>query len=96
MNERIVCADGFAMSVQARALSYCEPRIDNAEKYTSVEVGYPSEREEFLMPWVEDSSKPTGTVYAYVPVGVVSNVIIKHGGLIAGEAPAGVLVCRTS
>jgi len=42
LNEKIICADGFAMSVQANANAYCEPKHDNAEKYEAVEVGYPN------------------------------------------------------
>ena len=29
-NRRLVCADGFEMSVQAHDGAYCSPRIDNA------------------------------------------------------------------
>ena len=88
-NEKVVCVDGFRMSVQAHDGAYCEPRIDNAERYTEVEVGFPSEREELLMPYIEDESKPTGTVYAYVPASIVTLVIVKHGGMVSGELPNG-------
>jgi len=81
-NEAIVCADGFRMSVQANGGAYCQPRIDAAEKYTDVEIGFPSEEEPLIMPWVEDERKPTDTVYGYVPVDVVTNVIVKHGGIV--------------
>ena len=40
--EEVVCADGFSMSVQASETHYCSPREDGAEKYTAVEVGYPT------------------------------------------------------
>jgi len=89
-NRQVVCADGFKMSVQAFAGGYCTPRKDGAEKYTSVEVGYPSEAEELLMEWAEEPDKPTQTVYGYVPVQVVTNVIAKHGGIVDGEIPKGV------
>ena len=89
-NRQVVCADGFTMSVQAFAGGYCEPRTNGAEKYTSVEVGYPSEREELLMEWAEEPDKPTQTVYGYVPVQVVTNVLAKHGGIVDGEIPKGV------
>ena len=29
-NRRVVCADGFEMSVQAHRTAYCSPRTDNA------------------------------------------------------------------
>ena len=67
LRERVVCADGFSMSVQAHEGAYCTPRTDDAERYTAVEVGYPSEVEDMLMRWCEDSAEPTATVYAWVP-----------------------------
>ena len=77
---RVVCADGFNMSVQVSRNHYCSPRIDDAAAYSEAEVGYPSECEELLMPFVEDSENPTETVYGYVPVEIIDQVIIKHGG----------------
>ena len=41
---RIVCADGFTLSVQASNGHYCSPRVDYSEHYETVEVGYPSSR----------------------------------------------------
>tara|TARA_A100001515_G_scaffold95226_1_gene76329 strand:- start:295 stop:618 length:324 start_codon:yes stop_codon:yes gene_type:complete len=76
---RIQCNDGFNLSVQARAFCYCSPRNDEGP-WTAVEVGFPSEREELLMEWAEDSGRPTDTVYGWVPVEVVNEVIAKHGG----------------
>jgi hypothetical protein len=57
LNEKIVCSDGFTMSVQANEYAYCEPRCNDAEEYDNVEVGYPSKREELLMEYAES---PTG------------------------------------
>ncbi|HHZ94807.1 MAG TPA: hypothetical protein EYN67_04430 [Flavobacteriales bacterium] len=91
MYKTVVCADGFRMSVQANEGSYCEPRDEAAEKYTSVEIGFPSEEEPLIMPWAEESDKPTDTVYGYVPVDVVTTVIVKHGGMVEGEVPPGVI-----
>ena len=31
------------------------------------------------------------TIYGYVPVDIVTNVIVKHGGLVSGQVPAGVI-----
>ena len=89
-NKRVICADGFEMSVQAHQTAYCTPRTDNAEKYTSVEIGYPSVREPMLMEFAEEVHDPTGTVYGYVPVQTVTIVIVKHGGIVEGEVPRGV------
>lgn len=76
---RIECNDGFTMSVQARAFCYCSPRNDQGP-WTEVEVGFPSEREEMIMEWVEDETNPTDTVYGWVPVEVIQQVVAKHGG----------------
>jgi len=90
LNKLVKCADGFSMSVQARSGSYCTPRVDGAERYTAVEVGYPSRVEPLLMPFCEDPDEPTETVYGYVPSHVVTTVIAKHGGMVEGEVPPGV------
>ena len=79
---RVECRDGFNMSVQASTTHYCTPR-DSAGPWTEVEVGFPSERAEPLMPYVEDPNDPTGTVYGYVPIEVVAEVIDAHGGFAA-------------
>jgi len=89
-NKKIVCKDGFTMSVQANQDAYCSPRINEADKYTQVEVGFPSQREELIIEWAEDQARPTDTVYGYVPIHVVNSVIAKHGGMVSGEVPNGV------
>jgi hypothetical protein len=86
--EGVVCSDGFKMSVQAHDGAYCEPRTNNASSYSRVEVGFPSDAESLLMPWIDgDDSNPTGQVYGYVPSSVILEVIEKHGGLVSGELP---------
>ena len=89
-NRQVVCADGFKMSVQAHDGAYCSPRMNGADRYEEVEVGFPSEREELIMQYAEEPDVPTQTVYGYVPVQVVTNVIAKHGGIVDGEIPKGV------
>ena len=89
LNEPVVCADGFKISVQAREQSYCTPR-DDVGPYTHVECGFPSEADALLIPYAEDPSEPTGTVYGWVPTSVVSLLIAKHGGMISGQVPLGV------
>ena len=76
---RIECADGFTMSVQADEFTYCSPR-DSVGPWTAVEIGFPSERVEKLMEWAEDDDKPTETVYGWVPLEVVAEVVEDHGG----------------
>ena len=77
----IECADGFRMSVQAGEFAYCEPRINKALYYSRVEVGFPSEVEPLMLEWAESPEKPTDTVYGWIPVEVVNQVIEKHGGI---------------
>ena len=47
--KQVICADGFSMSVQASETHYCSPRETGAERYTAVEIGYPSDGEPLLM-----------------------------------------------
>ena len=49
----VVCADGFSMSVQAHGGAYCSPRVENAERYDEVEIGFPSESEPLLLRYME-------------------------------------------
>jgi len=96
---KVVCADGFSMSVQAHAGAYCEPKSNHAKKYSEVEVGFPSDFEPLLDDYVEMPDSPKGhkdQVFPYVPVSVVTNVIAKHGGMVEGEVPPGVASLRAS
>jgi hypothetical protein len=77
---RIICKDGFTLSVQAGKLLYSNPRQDRGP-YSHVEVGYPSGVEETLIPYAEDKDKPQGTVYPYTPIELVQAVIDSHGGV---------------
>ena len=77
--EGIECVDGFRMSVQASKSHYCTPR-DNFGPYSKVEVGFPSERIEEFMPFAEEADSPTDTVYGWVPIEIVEQVIESHGG----------------
>ena len=79
------------MSVQANDGAYCNPRANDAEEYSQVEIGFPSQQEELIMPWCESPDSPTDTVYGYVPVDVVTNVLVKHGGMVEGQVPPGVI-----
>ena len=81
----IFCKDGFKMSVQAGDSLYCTPRT-NLES-GEYEVGFPNQREELLMPYAEDPETPTETVYGYVPVTLVEQIIEKHGGWFDARIP---------
>ena len=94
LNEQVVCVDGFSMSVQANESAYCTPRINNAEKYEKVEVGFAEPREELLLPYAEVMLRLDeewhGDVYPWVPFQIVVDVIAKHGGIVSGELPSGI------
>lgn len=79
---RIRCRDGFTMSVQASEFHYCTPR-NNTGPWVCVEVGFPSQKEDLLMEYAEDPDHPTETVYGYVPVEIVIEIIEKHGGTVS-------------
>ena len=86
--EKVVCADGFTMSVQAGTGGYSSPRLAPGP-FTAVEVGFPSQREELLMEFVDAGPEdPTEQVYGWVPAKVILDVITKHGGMIGGELPS--------
>ena len=89
LNAKIVCADGFSMSIQASETAYCAPRMTGAARYSKVEVGFPSSREDLLLEYAEDRGNPTETIYGFVPANIVSLVIVKHGGIVEGQLPAG-------
>ena len=77
---KIACADGTTLSVQASNGHYCDPRSDKGP-YWSVEVGFPSVAIESFMDYIEDSeSDPTRSVYGWVPIYVVAQAILDHGG----------------
>lgn len=77
---RLLCNDGFSISVQASKFHYCRPRLDGAQDYEEVELGYPSNEDELINDYAEDDDY-TRTVYGYVPIEVVEKLIEKHGGI---------------
>lgn len=84
---RIECADGFSISVQASVHHYCTPRINGADNYEAVELGFPSMEDSLIMDYAEEPVEPTETVYGYVPVELVNELIDKHGGIVNLEEP---------
>ena len=86
LNEAIICADGFRMSVQADEMKYCSPRNDTGP-YVAVEVGYPSAYDYYLHEYAEDPDRPTETVYGHVPIEQIRLCIDAHGGWVSGQLP---------
>lgn len=82
LTKSVTCNDGLTMSIQASEGHYCSPRKTLPySEYLEFEIGYPSEKVELFMPYVEDENNPTDTVYAHVPINVIEEVISKHGGI---------------
>ena len=82
---KIVCADGFKMSVQVGFSLYSIPK-KVAKRYSAVEIGFPSEHEPLIEEFAEtfhqeEEEGYTDMVYPYVPVKVVDKVLKKHGGI---------------
>lgn len=85
---RLRCADDFSVSVQMGRFNYCTPRVSGipAARYTSVELGYPSEVDELIIEYADWSEQdPTRSVYSLVPMKVVKDLFIAHGGLHPAE-----------
>lgn len=80
---RIVCGDGFSMSVQGHSGGYSRPRDDFADEYSMVEI---------LGPECSDfgEGSPCGEewLYGYVPVEKVIAVIEAHGGIASPPPPS--------
>lgn len=80
VNKHVVCADGFSVSIQASHSHYCEPRQDEGP-WIEVELGFPNMPVPSLDRWA-DGDPETADVYAWVPVGVVEELIASHGGAV--------------
>ena len=83
------------MSVQASSEHFCSPR-DDFGPYDGVEVGYPSEWEDLLLPFTDNNTERTPvmcgltpTLYVNVPPSTIRAIIQKHGGMTAdsGKLP---------
>lgn len=81
----VVCKDGFVMSVQVGDGLYCSPRDGYSKSYDEMEIGYPSRIDRSLLRYAEEPKRPTRTVYGYVPVEVIDEVISNHGGFETDE-----------
>lgn len=81
--KRIVCKDGFSMSVQCGEGIYSYPRKDNCFPYSEFEVGFPSAKPLNFHEHAEmcGTNDYTDTVYSYVPVELIGKEILYHGGL---------------
>lgn len=85
--DRVTCADGFTISIQAGWGKYSLPRSDYDGDYAQWEYGFPSETplSADLLLRAEDPSDYTGTVYGYVPTEIVIAELEAHGGVQRSE-----------
>lgn len=77
---QLVCNDGFKVSMQASENHYCSPR-NNKGPWSSVELGFPSKGDDLIMEYAEDPHRCRQTVYGWVPIHTVAELVDKHGGL---------------
>ena len=77
--ERVIFKDGFSISIQGSSGHYCSPR-KTQDWYNSLELGFPSEDEPLIFKYAESNHCYTDTVYGWVPVEIVQELINKHGG----------------
>lgn len=79
---RVICADGYSVSMQVGDGLYSEPREYGADYYSEVELGYPNMEDDLINSYAEDWDDYTETVYPYVPVEIVDKLFEKHGGIV--------------
>lgn len=96
VNYRVVCADGFKVSVQASSSHYAndsQPGEDNAPywrrredepiyPFVTFELGAIDDEPEALAEW------ESGGVWAWVPRKAVKALLESHGGAVAWDLPA--------
>ena len=75
--------DGTFMSVQCGRRAASRWRYGT---YISMEVGYPTKVIDEFLPYARNPRKPTDTVYRYVPVEIINEVIHNRGGIAALRA----------
>ena len=71
-----MCFGDLKLSIQASNFHYCTPRRD-CDWYSEVEVGFPNFNfsDEFIAQYAQNVDTPQDTVYAYVPIKVLSKEV---------------------
>lgn len=80
IRNRVYCKDDYNISMQGNEGSYSSPKM-LSEVYSSMELGFPSEEDELINEYAEETGNYTETVYGYVPFDVIEKLIEKHGGI---------------
>ena len=80
----LICKDGFEVSVQAGEYLYCHPRQDDCD-YDEVEIGFMKPFDKWIVDELNkgytNKSLSEEDVYGYVPIGMVDELLEKHGGI---------------
>ena len=81
---RVMCRDGFVMSVQA-SRTHTSVSCDDTGPYSAVEVGYPTEVESLLMTYQDAANIvdicEASPLYVCVSARVINEVIQTYGGM---------------
>ena len=78
---KIVCTDGFKMSVQGHEMTYSIPKKVTTE-FQAMEIGFPSQQEDLIMEFIDrPGHEPTQSVYGFIPIDLIEQIIEKHGGI---------------
>ena len=84
--------DGGELSIQASRYHHCEPRLDNAPSYRSVEIGGegvldgPAEACLPLAPYLMEKGKLVW--FARVPIEIADRYVVARGGIVIRPATA--------
>ena len=58
-----------------------QKNIAQLESVTHFELGFPTKSDDLILEYAEDRKKPTETIYPFVPIEVVIELINKHKGI---------------
>ena len=87
VRDPVVCADGTSLSVQASEFHYCAPRKSEGP-YSNVEVGFVKDKDGVFVKvpksWREYDSGDG--IYGFIPVPLVLEFIMSHGGFADADA----------
>ena len=81
---RIVCNDGFSISIQVNNGNYCASENGTRQfgfNWIEVEWGFPSEEIDGVKFNAEDEDNTINTVGGYVDINLIDELIEEHGGL---------------
>jgi len=81
---RVVCKDGFSISIQVNHNNYCASENGTREfglNWKEVEWGFPSSTINPIKYNAEDKKHTTDTVGGYVDINIIDELLNEHGGI---------------